>query len=89
MALEQEQAGENYKHLFPQKKSGDNYSAIKWGMVLIGFGLALLIGEFFAYDISEGGVVGLTFLLAGAALLLSYKIIQKKADDPAGSDEVK
>ena len=88
IALEKERVNENIKDLFPAKANGSVGSALKWGMVLIGIGLALLIGEIFAYDISEGGVVGLTFLFAGGALLLYYKLDRKKMNPPpAGGEE--
>ncbi|MBC8278310.1 MAG: hypothetical protein H8E46_08770 [FCB group bacterium] len=87
IALEKDQVNDNVKNLFQTKSNGGVNSAMKWGMVLIGIGLALLIGEFFAYDISEGGVVGLTFLFAGGALLLYYKLDRKKAASPPADSQ--
>ncbi|MEJ2634317.1 MAG: hypothetical protein P8184_03370 [Calditrichia bacterium] len=47
-------------------------SSLKWGLVLIGLGLALFIGEMFPQDINEGVTVGGMFLFAGIGFLVYY-----------------
>ncbi|MBN1781574.1 hypothetical protein JW948_10640 [bacterium] len=59
-------------------------SALKWGFVLIGLGLALLIGQMVPSGVEEEVVIGSMFFLAGAGLLLFYWVAGKlanKADD--------
>ena len=49
-------------------------TSIKWGMVLIGIGLAILLGELFPYSISDEVTVSLIFLFSGIGLILFYLI---------------
>lgn len=49
-------------------------TSIKWGMVLIGIGLAILLGEMFPYSISDEVTVSLIFLFSGIGLILFYLI---------------
>jgi hypothetical protein len=49
-------------------------TSIKWGMVLIGIGLAILLGEMFPYSISDEITVSLIFLFSGVGLIVFYLI---------------
>ena len=49
-------------------------TSIKWGMVLIGVGLAILLGEMFPYSISDEITVSLIFLFSGIGLIVFYLI---------------
>jgi len=63
------QVDENIKYLFTQsgfRKKSD----IKWGLVLVGIGLAIMIYQF--TEITSEAVIGLMFLFAGIAFLASY-----------------
>lgn len=65
------QVDENIKYLFTQsglRKKSD----VKWGLVLVGIGLAIMIYQF--SSISDEAVFGLMFLFAGLAFLASYFI---------------
>ena len=55
-----------------------NLSSLKWGMVLVGIGLAWLASRFWPYYMQEETVFGLMFLLAGVGMLVYYPIAQKK-----------
>ena len=69
---------ENLNYLF-QRKFEDNFSsALKWGMVLIGLGLAFMIGQLVSSDISDEITVGGMFLFAGIGLVIYYFIIKRK-----------
>lgn len=63
---------ENVKYLFYD--GGPGRSSLKWGMVLVGIGLALLIEALFPYDVSDEMMVSFMFLFAGVGLLLYYTI---------------
>ncbi|MCD6249443.1 MAG: hypothetical protein J7J98_03810 [candidate division Zixibacteria bacterium] len=55
-----------------------NLSSLKWGMVLVGIGLAWLISRWMPYYWHDETVVGLMFLLAGVGMLVYYPIAQRK-----------
>ena len=55
-----------------------NLSSIKWGMVLIGIGLAWMISLWMPRYWHEETVFGLMFLLAGIGMLAYYPIAQRK-----------
>ncbi len=55
-----------------------NLSSLKWGMVLIGIGLAWVISRWMPYYWHDETVFGLMFLLAGIGMLIYYPIAQKK-----------
>jgi uncharacterized membrane protein len=58
-------------------------SSLKWGFVLVGLGLALLLSQLLPVDVREEVIVGSMFLLAGVGLLSFYYLsnrIMKKED---------
>lgn len=55
-----------------------NLSSLKWGMVLIGIGLAWLISLWMPHYWHDETVFGLMFLLAGIGMLAYYPIAQRK-----------
>jgi hypothetical protein len=57
-------------------------NSLKWGMLLIALGLAILGGMWLheVYMVKEGAIAGLIALLGGAALLMFYLIASRKAD---------
>lgn len=63
---------ERVKYLFLKPAADLSLSSIKWGMVLIGIGLALFIRSLFPYYVSEEMTLALIFLFSGLALILSF-----------------
>ena len=63
---------EKAKHLFAGAITTE--TSIKWGMVLIGIGLAILLGEMFPYSVSDEITVSLIFLFSGVGLIVFYLI---------------
>ena len=61
-------------------------SNLKWGMVLIGIGFAIVLRQWFPYSLSDDGMLGLIFLLAGLSFLVYYflasKIEKKDRENP-------
>jgi uncharacterized membrane protein YedE/YeeE len=51
---------------------------LKWGLVLVGIGLAALIGQWFEYYIEPESVIGLIFIFAGLGFLIYYAVASKQ-----------
>ena len=68
---------EKIKHLFPDKPKAQPLTSLKWGMVCIGVGIALLIGRLAPYDLREEVTIGAMFVLAGLALVIYYFIASR------------
>lgn len=69
---------EKVKHLFARNGRDNPLVSLKWGMVLIGIGLALAIGEMFPRTFSETAVMGLMVLFAGIAFIIYYVLGSKQ-----------
>jgi hypothetical protein len=76
--IDKGQIDENIKYLYPARQDARGQS-LKWGMMLIGIGIAFLIGRL--ADSEEMGVAA-GFFCAGIALVL-YHWIAKKNDKDA------
>jgi hypothetical protein len=68
---------ENIKHLFPNESISQRLTALKWGLVLVGVGAAVLIGQLFPYRISNEITISLMFIFSGVGLLLFYLVAPK------------
>jgi len=63
---------------FPREKAKINlHRYLLWGLILFGFGIALIIGSFIGGD-EEMIIGGAVFLFPGLGILLFYKIQSKK-----------
>ena len=72
--------GELNKELLRVIQSGYDIqplNAVKWGLVLIGIGLALLLSQIFPEAISDEATFGLMFLFAGIGFLIYYKMMKR------------
>jgi uncharacterized membrane protein len=88
--IEGGQVDEKVKYLYfkSERRMYDPLSSVKWGMVLIGIGLALLLGQLFPYDITEEMTIGLMFLFAGIAFLIYYGLQKRQAAAQTSEPEV-
>ncbi len=68
---------EKIKHLFPDRPKGQPITSLKWGLVCIGIGIALLVGRLAPYDLREEITIGAMFVLAGLALVIYYPIANR------------
>lgn len=68
---------ENVKHLFARSSSDNVPGSLKWGMVLIAVGAAILVGQFVPYAIKEEITISGMFIMGGLALILYYFIASK------------
>ena len=86
--IESGQLDEKAKFLYlkGERRPIDPLTSVKWGMVLVGIGLALILGQFlnqFMYfGDAEGLTFGLMFLFAGIAFLIYYNLKKKEGDKP-------
>ncbi len=58
----------------------DSLTSLKWGIIFVFTGLAVLIGNFLheRYSVDDGVIVGMVCMFAGIALLLFYGIAAKR-----------
>jgi Domain of unknown function (DUF6249) len=71
---------EKVKFLYHSDIRLKNFTSIKWGMLLIALGLALLIGQLLPYDDHEELTMGLMFLFGGVAFLAYYFMAKRMLD---------
>lgn len=69
---------ENIKYLFQPKQTPQPLAAVKWGMILVAIGLALLLVQALPDTFEEEGAFGMVLLLAGVALFIYYFIANRK-----------
>jgi hypothetical protein len=72
--IEKGTVDENVQRMIYTGLSDFGLSSLKWGMVLVGVGLAFLLGEFFPRSVSDYMLVAFLFLFAGAGMLVYYAI---------------
>lgn len=76
---------ENVKYLYTDRPMNQVLSALKWGMVAIGIGLAFFIGQMVNPDMQDEVTIGSMFMLGGLALVIYYpianKMLQKNKND--------
>ncbi len=72
--IEQGKIDEDAKYLFSNIDQKGWLSALKWGLVLVGIGLAFLFGQLFGPELRMRNeiTVGCIFLFPGIALLIYY-----------------
>lgn len=69
---------EKVKFLFSRDSKTLHLSNIKWGMVLVGIGLALFIKQFMPFYSKDESVFGLMLIFAGVAFLVYYFLARKQ-----------
>ena len=70
------------KYLANVSSSGQPLSSMKWGMALVGIGLALMVPEVFS-SVTDETLVGLMFIFAGLAFLIYYFIAKSQSQEEA------
>lgn len=78
--IEKVQNPEDLNLLFTKPKSSEPslFRSAKWGILFIGFGLALVIGFILQPYLGEEIILGLVFLFPGLGLLLYYSIFKDR-----------
>jgi len=76
--------GEDLKAYFDKSvRHWSPLTSLKWGIVLVGIGAAIILGLWLqeAYGVRGGVFPGLIAIFGGAALVLFYLIAKKRAAD--------
>lgn len=73
--IEKGMLDEKVKYLYARTEQAP--SSLKWGMVLIAVGVAILIGQIVPFEFQEEATLSGMFILAGLALILYYFIASK------------
>jgi len=81
MLIEKGKLDESAKFLSQQQAAANPLSSVKWGLVLIGIGAALLLSQFFPYTFSDEAIFGLISLFAGLGFLIYYFLSKKQAGE--------
>ena len=55
------------------------FTSLKWGLILVGAGMAVLLGQLVPSESRGAATWGLVFLFVGAALLISYRIEMERS----------
>ncbi|NIR50534.1 hypothetical protein GWO43_18635 [candidate division KSB1 bacterium] len=63
---------ENIKYLYANRTSNQVPSSLKWGMILIAVGAAILVGQLVPYSFQEEATISGMLILAGVALIVYY-----------------
>lgn len=71
---------ENIKYLyFNNRPEPQGPSSLKWGLVFVGLGLAVVIGQILPYPWERGEIIfSLMLLFSGIGLLINYGVVAKK-----------
>ena len=67
------------KHLFGLPEL-NLLSNLKWGMVLVGVGIASLLSEVFPYYMETEGTIGLMLIFAGLAFLIYFAVAKSRVN---------
>lgn len=76
--IDQGMVDEKVKYLFAKDIRLQRLSSLKWGLVLVGIGLSLMITYAYPELFDDGGTFGLMFLFAGVAFLIYYAVAQRQ-----------
>ena len=80
-------ADEGVRKMYGTTAKMQSMSSLKWGMVMVGLGVALLIGQLFPRYIDDQITFGLMFLFAGLGFLIYYPIAARLSKDNDPNDQ--
>ncbi len=72
---------EKVKYLFADLGRGQRLANLKWGTVLMGIGIALLIRQIAPFYVSDSSTFGLMFIFAGIGFLIYYGLSGRASKD--------
>lgn len=76
---------ETAKAVFEPVKQFSPLSSVKWGLLLVSVGAALMMIQILPRYFSDEGAVGLLFIAAGAALFVNH-FVERQARDRLSSE---
>ncbi|MFC1476048.1 DUF6249 domain-containing protein, partial [Candidatus Zixiibacteriota bacterium] len=68
---------EKIKFLYNGGTYAKALSNLKWGMILVGIGMAALVGNFAPDHFAEAGTLGLMFIFGGFGFLVYYALLAR------------
>jgi len=68
----------NLRNFFSAQFELHSLSSIKWGMVLVGIGVAIMVSQLFPRDFTDEAALGLILIFAGLGFLVYYPIAEKR-----------
>jgi hypothetical protein len=80
--LEKGLTGVNVQNLFPREAVIGSHGSLKWGILLLGVGLVLLVSQILPLEFSDEATIGAMFVTAGICLLVYYFVVPKIAEKP-------
>jgi len=80
--LEKGLTGVNVQTLFQRESVSSGQSSLKWGILLLGVGLVLLVSQILPVDFSDEATFGAMFITAGVCLLVYYFVVPKVEERP-------
>jgi len=90
--IEKGMLDENVKYLYADRPEDRILPSLKWGMILIGVGIAFFIGQLVPPELAEEITIGGMFLFAGLGLILYYAIanrmVKKLKEKPSDQEIV-
>lgn len=84
--IEARPSEEMVRALFGMREDRGIFSALKWGLVVVGVGLGLVVVQVFPADFSDPIAYGFLFLFGGSGLLAYYLIASRRARKDAGGE---
>ena len=82
--IEKQMLDEKVKYLYADRPESRVLSNLKWGMILIGIGIAVFVGQIAPPELQEEVTIGGMFVLAGLGLVIYYlfanKLVKKFED---------
>ncbi len=78
--IEKGMSGEDIKALYTREFKRDPLSSLKWGLLLVLAGVAILVTNYLhtQYGMEEGAGIGIVLLFVGIGLVIFYTIAGKK-----------
>ena len=78
--IESGQIDEKIKYLYfsDKKTMSEPFNSVRWGLVLVALGLAVIIGQQFPEGEKEQMTLSAMFLLAGLAFLIYYFLAKRE-----------
>ena len=80
--LEKGLTGVNVQNLFERENVSGSQGSLKWGILLFGIGLVLLVSQILPLEFSDEATLGAMFVTAGVCLLVYYFVVPKIAEKP-------
>jgi uncharacterized membrane protein HdeD (DUF308 family) len=74
--------GVNVQNLFQGWNGGTRHASLKWGILMLGVGLVLLMSQIVSVEVSDEAIFGAMFVTAGACLLVFYFVEPRNGAKP-------